>query len=111
MPRSTALPRRSATSSSTCPTTSDSERRRALVHGHQKLIAFGDDKAFELFDLDADPTEEHPVTKGEDFRDMLLRYRAFEKTVKDVSRPTLPRGVPQRRVPEEGRWERLALMI
>jgi choline-sulfatase len=67
------------------PTTSDSERRRAIVHGHLKLIAFGDDKAFELFDLDADPTEEHPVTKGEDFRDMLLRYRAFEKNVKDLA--------------------------
>lgn len=50
-----------------------------------KLIAFGDDKAFELFDLDADPTEEHPATKGEDFRDMLLRYRAFEKNVKDLA--------------------------
>jgi arylsulfatase A-like enzyme len=67
------------------PATSDSERRRAIVHGHLKLIAFGDDTAFKLFDLDADPTEEHAITKGDDFDAMLQRYRAFEKTVKDVA--------------------------
>ncbi len=66
------------------PATSDSERRRAIVHGHEKLIAFGEDRYFELFDLDADPTEEHPITKGDEFRSQLERYKVFEKTVKDV---------------------------
>ena len=66
------------------PMTSDSERRRALVHGHEKLIAFGDDKLFQLFDLDADGAEEHPITKGDRFREMFERYKALEKTVKDV---------------------------
>ncbi|MGO9712186.1 MAG: sulfatase [Polyangiaceae bacterium] len=66
------------------PATSDSDRRRAIVHGHEKLIAFGEDQMYELFDLDADPTEEHPITKGDEFHDMVLRYRAFEKNVKDV---------------------------
>ena len=66
------------------PATSDSDRRRAIVHGHEKLIAFGEDRMYELFDLDADPTEEHPITKGDEFHDMVLRYRAFEKNVKDV---------------------------
>jgi choline-sulfatase len=66
------------------PATSDSDRRRAIVHGREKLIAFGDDKLFDLFDLDADPSEEHPITRGDDFRAMLDRYKAFEKTVKDV---------------------------
>ena len=61
------------------PATSDSERRRAIVHGHTKLVAYGEDTAFKLFDLDADPTEEHPITKGDLFREMLERYKAFEK--------------------------------
>ncbi len=67
------------------PMTSDSDRRRAIVHGHEKLIAFGDDKMLELFDLDADPTEEHPILRGDEWRDMVQRYRALEKTVKDVA--------------------------
>lgn len=33
------------------------ERRRALVHGRTKLIAFGNDVRFALYDLDADPKE------------------------------------------------------
>jgi arylsulfatase A-like enzyme len=66
------------------PVTSDSDRRRAIVHGHRKLIAFGDDKMFELFDLDADPTEEHPILRSDDYADMLQRYRTLEKKVKDI---------------------------
>jgi arylsulfatase A-like enzyme len=66
------------------PATSDSDRRRGIVHGHMKIIAFGDDKLFQVFDLDDDPTEEHPITKGDEYADMLSRYRAFERTVKDV---------------------------
>ena len=33
------------------------ERRRALVHGKSKLIAFGNDVRFALYDLEADPRE------------------------------------------------------
>jgi arylsulfatase A-like enzyme len=66
------------------PATSDSDRRRAIVHGHDKLIAFGQDTSLQLFDLDADPGEEHPITKGDDYAAMVQRYRDFEKTVKDV---------------------------
>jgi choline-sulfatase len=66
------------------PATSDSERRRAVVHGHEKLIAFGEDQRFALFDLDTDPTEEHPIAKGDEFHAMLDRYKAFEKGLKDL---------------------------
>ncbi len=69
------------------PATSDSERRRAIVHGHEKLVAFGDDQVFKLFDLDADPGEEHPIAKGDggdELHAMIERYKAFEKTVKDI---------------------------
>jgi choline-sulfatase len=66
------------------PATSDSDRRRALVHGDTKIIAFGDDTAFNVFDLSEDPDELHPIVKGEAFAAMLTRYKSFEKTVHDI---------------------------
>lgn len=39
------------------PRTSDSDRRRALIRGDHKLIALGDDDAFQLYDLKSDPGE------------------------------------------------------
>ena len=81
------------------PMTSDSDRRRAIVHGKWKLIAFSDDDGasaasprrgphqmlFQLFDLEADPGELHPITRGDDFRDMLARYKAASKAIHDVA--------------------------
>jgi arylsulfatase A-like enzyme len=67
------------------PATSDSDRRRALVHGDTKLIAFGTKEYFQVFDLAADPGELHPITKGEVFDGMVARYRAFEATVHDIA--------------------------
>ncbi len=67
------------------PETSDNDRRRALVHGATKIIAFGKSPYFQVFDLAADPGELKPIGKGEVFDAMLARYRAFEKTVKDVT--------------------------
>lgn len=66
------------------PQTSDNDRRRALVHDTLKIIAFGRDTYFQLFDLESDPSESKPVTKGDAFDQMLARYRAFERNVKDI---------------------------
>ena len=66
------------------PATSDSDRRRALVHGTTKLIAFGQDTYFQVFDLSADPGELHPITKGDVYQDMVTRYRVFGRTIHDV---------------------------
>jgi arylsulfatase A-like enzyme len=41
------------------PRTSDSDRRRALIRGDYKLLALGDDDAFQLYDLSKDPLEAH----------------------------------------------------
>jgi arylsulfatase A-like enzyme len=43
------------------PRTTNSDRRRALIRGDYKLVAIGDDEAFQLFDLKNDPGEEHDV--------------------------------------------------
>src|ERR1700722_3713695 len=67
------------------PMTSDSGRRRALVHGTEKLICFDNDSACRLFDLAVDPTEKAPIVRGEAFAEMKSRYDAFTKTVKEVA--------------------------
>jgi arylsulfatase A-like enzyme len=67
------------------PMTSDNGRRRALLHGTLKLICFDNDNYCKLFDLDKDPMEHEPVVKGDDYRAMKERYRAFGKSLKDVA--------------------------
>lgn len=66
------------------PMTSDSDQRRALVHGHLKIIAFGKEKTLKLFDLDADPEEKNPIQKGEAFDAMARRFRERDRTIKEV---------------------------
>ncbi len=66
------------------PQTSDNDKRRALVHGNLKVIAFGLNEYMQMFDLAADPEELKPITSGADYSDMVQRFRSFEKTVVDV---------------------------
>lgn len=66
------------------------ERRRALVHENMKLVAFGRDAHFQLYDLAADPGENQDLAKTrKDLLDgMLERYKAASKTIVEVA----PRG-------------------
>ncbi|MBX3230165.1 MAG: sulfatase [Labilithrix sp.] len=66
------------------PMTSDSDKRRALVRGKDKIIAFGEQAALRLYDVAADPEEKKPITKGETFDTMAKRYREIAKTIKEV---------------------------
>jgi choline-sulfatase len=66
------------------PATSDNDRRRSLIHGTTKIIAFGKDVSFQVFDLETDPGEMQPITRGDAFASMRARYRAFEQTVNDI---------------------------
>jgi arylsulfatase A-like enzyme len=72
------------------PEDEHNERRRALVHGRTKLIAFGADLRFALYDLEADPreTEDLIVKKPELAAEMRRRYREACKRITDVP----PRG-------------------
>src|SRR5262249_567807 len=47
------------------PMTSDSDRRRALIFGTTKMIAFGDRGPLQMFDLEKDPEEKQPISKGD----------------------------------------------
>jgi arylsulfatase A-like enzyme len=67
------------------PISSDNDRRRALIHDNLKIIAYGNDKYLHLFDLAADPEENHALTSGPEYQDMKTRYFDLEKSVKDVA--------------------------
>jgi arylsulfatase A-like enzyme len=67
------------------PMTSDNDKRRAIVRDKLKIVAYGKDEALRLYDLEADPDEKAPITRGEAFDTMAKRYREFAKTVKEVA--------------------------
>jgi choline-sulfatase len=62
--------------------TSNNDRRRALIHGHHKIIAYGDDSRFEVYDLDADPGETTNLRRTDraTYDDMVARYRAAQSS-------------------------------
>lgn len=68
------------------PRTSDSDRRRALIHGRHKIIGFRDDEEFQVFDLEKDPDEQVSLAKSDPatFDDMLTRYKAVTRRMHDV---------------------------
>src|SRR5262249_25852589 len=68
------------------PRTSDNDRRRAMVSGDYKLLAYGDDFRFELYNLAKDPGENKDLSGEEKdkFEEMKGRYRERMKTVRDI---------------------------
>jgi choline-sulfatase len=66
------------------PMTSNNDKRRALVRGKWKIMAFGKEERLELYDLEADPEEKSPIKKGNDFDAMAAAYRAHAKSVKEI---------------------------
>jgi arylsulfatase A-like enzyme len=66
------------------------ERRRALIHGPTKLIAFGKDVRFALYDLSTDPKELDDLAKKrpELLAEMRARYVEASKRIREVP----PRG-------------------
>jgi choline-sulfatase len=62
------------------------ERRRALVHGTTKLIAFGNDVRFSLFDLAVDPEEKNDLFRSapDIAREMRERYKDASRRIKEV---------------------------
>jgi len=68
------------------PRTSDNDRKRALIRGKYKLIAYGDDTGYALYDVVADPGEKKDLKRidKEAFEDMKARYKAASERIKDV---------------------------
>jgi len=67
------------------PMTSDNDKRRAIVRGDLKIVAYGKDELLKLWDVKADPEEKSPIYKGDSYDAMAKAYRAFAKTVKEVA--------------------------
>ncbi len=68
------------------PRTSDNDRRRALISGDHKLISFGDDAYFRLYDLKEDPGERNDLRKKDTqtLSRMVERYREHARTIREV---------------------------
>ena len=68
------------------PRTSDNDRRRALLHDRYKLIAYGDDDGYQLYDVIADPGELKDIKREqkEAFEEMKARYKDVSASLKDV---------------------------
>jgi arylsulfatase A-like enzyme len=79
-------------------------RRRALVDGTHKLIVTGDDVHFELFDLAADPGEQHDLSESRPalLRELEQKYFAVAKTIpnREIEGPP----VALKGAPEGRRW-------
>lgn len=68
------------------PRTSDNDRRRAVIRGKYKLLAFGDDQGFQLYDVVADPKEENDLARKEKavFEEMKAAYAEASKKIPAV---------------------------
>ncbi|MBX3258515.1 MAG: sulfatase [Labilithrix sp.] len=66
------------------PMTSDNDKRRAVVRGTWKIVAYGREESLRLYDLAADPEEKTAITRGEKFDEMARLYRQLAKDVKEV---------------------------
>jgi arylsulfatase A-like enzyme len=66
------------------PRTSDNDRRRALIHGKYKILAFGDNDAYGLYDVVADPLEKDDLKRKDPalFEEMKKRYK--DAPIKDI---------------------------
>ncbi len=68
------------------PADTFNERRRSLIEGGYKLIAFGDDVRFEMYNLLEDPGETKNLYRKDNdkAKALLARYKEVSKTIKDV---------------------------
>lgn len=66
------------------PMTSDNDKRRAIVHGSLKIVAYGKEETLRLYDLASDPEEKSPIVRGEMFDEMARRYRELSKNIREI---------------------------
>jgi arylsulfatase A-like enzyme len=68
------------------PRTSDNDRRRALIHDRYKLIAYGDEDGYALYDVIADPGEKKDIKREqpEIFEQMKVRYKERSASIREV---------------------------
>jgi arylsulfatase A-like enzyme len=67
------------------PATSNSGRRRALLHDDQKLICFDNDTFCKVYDLKSDPLEQSGTLHGAAWTELKGRYDALLKNITEVT--------------------------
>jgi arylsulfatase A-like enzyme len=79
------------------------DRRRAVIDGDWKIVAFGDDATYFLFDIGSDPYEERDLarTKSDELERMKGVYAEESAKIKTVE--VLP-GVELKGAPLGRRW-------
>lgn len=79
--------------------TSDNDRRRGLIRGTDKLLAFGDDATFQLYDLANDPNEKTDLAKKrpEKLKELKEAYKALELVEVKPSACRKLKGAPEGR--------------
>ena len=79
------------------------DRRRALIDGDYKLLAFGDDTKFLLFNVAKDFKEERDLSKDEPAE--LERMKAlYTKLSADIPTVPISGGAPLLGAPKGRRW-------
>ena len=79
------------------------DRRRGIIVDGWKLLAFGDDAAYNLYDLNRDPREKQELSKSEvdRFENMKAKYAEISATIPNV--PVVG-GAPLKGAPKGRRW-------
>jgi choline-sulfatase len=79
------------------------DRRRGVIVDGWKILAFGDDARWELYDLNRDPTELHDLSKTEPekLEQMKAKYAEISATIPNV--PVIG-GAPLKGAPRGRRW-------
>ena len=67
------------------PMTSDNDFRRALVRGKNKFTCYNNANNCRLFDLEKDPTEEHPISTGDTYKELWAAYKEHAKGLKEIT--------------------------
>lgn len=77
------------------------DRRRALIQGTDKLIAFGDDRYFMLFDLKTDPEERKDLIREDPARtkELIQQYQKLSEGIelREVTGYAALKGAPEGR--------------
>ena len=79
------------------------DRRRALVDGDYKLISFGDDRSFMLFDVQKDFAEEKDLVGDDPARFEAMKKR-YDKLWSEVPQSPVVGGVALKGAPPSQRF-------
>ena len=79
------------------------DRRRALISGKHKLIAFGDDRSFQLYDVEKDPAETEELSAKEPALLASMKQLYLEAS-RDIPIVNVTGGVPLKGVDPSQRY-------